>query len=103
MVEPLSVGRSASVIVMASKWCAGDMAESRDSLPDQAQVQAQAQAQEQPHLGHGILVREFDFEFPATLDPVWVPGNPYRSHFFNGVSLTMPYLEPFLVLSLIHI
>ena len=95
MVEPLSVGRSASVIVMASKWCAGDMAESRDSLPDQAQ--AQAQAQEQPHLGHGILVREFDFEFPATLDPVWVPGNPYRSHFFNGVSLTMPYLEPFLV------
>lgn len=47
--------------------------------------------------GHGIVVRAFDFDFPDTLDPVWVPDNPYRSHFFNGVSLTMPYLEPFLV------
>ncbi|MBT3833081.1 MAG: metal-dependent hydrolase [Gammaproteobacteria bacterium] len=43
-----------------------------------------------------IPVRHFDFEFPDNLDPVWVPDNPYRAHFFNGVSLTMPYLEPFL-------
>jgi uncharacterized protein len=43
-----------------------------------------------------IPVRHFDFEFPDSLDPVWVPDNPYRAHFFNGVSLTMPYLEPFL-------
>ena len=48
-------------------------------------------------MGHSIVVRTFDFDFPDTLDPVWVPDNPYRSHFFNGVSLTMPYLEPYLV------
>lgn len=47
--------------------------------------------------GHEIPVREFAFDFPDTIDPVWVPGNPWRSHFYNGVSLTMPYLEPFLV------
>ncbi len=43
-----------------------------------------------------IPVRHFDFEFPESLDPMWVPDNPYRAHFLNGVSLTMPYLEPFL-------
>lgn len=43
-----------------------------------------------------IQIRPFDFDFPADLDPNWVPDNPYRSHFYNGVSLTMPYLEPFL-------
>ncbi len=47
--------------------------------------------------GQGIRVRPFEFDFPEQLDTVWVPGNPYRSHFFNGVSLTMPYLEPYLV------
>lgn len=50
----------------------------------------------QQHKRNIIPVRHFDFEFPDSLDPVWVPGNPYRAHFFNGVSLTMPYLEPFL-------
>ncbi len=44
-----------------------------------------------------IIVRPFSFEFPDDLDPKWVPDKPVRSHFFNGVSLTMPYLEPFLV------
>lgn len=44
-----------------------------------------------------IIVRPFSFDFPDDLDPCWVPGNPARSHFFNGASLTMPYLEPFLV------
>ncbi|HIF64627.1 MAG TPA: metal-dependent hydrolase [Deltaproteobacteria bacterium] len=44
-----------------------------------------------------IVVRPFAFEFPEDLDPLWVPANPVRSHFFNGVSLTMPYLEPYLV------
>ena len=44
-----------------------------------------------------IVVRPFAFEFPEDLDPLWVPDNPVRSHFFNGVSLTMPYLEPYLV------
>ena len=65
------------------------MSESRGSLSEQEQKPSESSQR--------IVVRTFDFEFPATLDPVWVPGNPYRSHFFNGVSLTMPYLEPFLV------
>lgn len=43
-----------------------------------------------------IHVRPFDFDFPVDLNPDWVPGNPYRAHIYNGVSLTMPYLEPFL-------
>lgn len=44
-----------------------------------------------------IIVREFSFEFPDKLDPIWIPGERVRSHMFNGLSLTMPYLEPFLV------
>ena len=44
-----------------------------------------------------ITIRPFSFDFPDGLDPKWVPSNIVRSHFFNGVSLTMPYLEPFLV------
>ena len=47
--------------------------------------------------GHDIPIRQFQFDFPDTVDPVWVPNNPARSHFYNGVSLTMPYLEPYLV------
>lgn len=46
-----------------------------------------------------IVVRAFAFEFPDDLDPHWVPGNPVRSHLFNGFSLTMPYLEPYLIKS----
>ena len=44
-----------------------------------------------------IIVRQFAFEFPDDLDPHWVPDHIVRSHLFNGLSLTMPYLEPFLV------
>lgn len=44
-----------------------------------------------------IIVRQFAFEFPADLNPQWIPGHVVRSHLFNGLSLTMPYLEPFLV------
>ena len=46
-----------------------------------------------------IIIRPFAFEFPDDLDPVWVPDNPFRSHLFNGLSLTMPYLEPYLMKS----
>lgn len=46
-----------------------------------------------------ILPRDFNFEFPEDLDPIWAPENPVRSHLFNGFSLTMPYLEPFLIRS----
>ena len=44
-----------------------------------------------------IVVRQFTFAFPDDLDPIWVPDHVVRSHLFNGLSLTMPYLEPFLV------
>ncbi|HCD28551.1 MAG TPA: metal-dependent hydrolase [Gammaproteobacteria bacterium] len=44
-----------------------------------------------------IVIRNFSFEFPPDTDPLWIPNQRVRSHFFNGVSLTMPYLEPFLV------
>ncbi len=47
-----------------------------------------------------IIIRPFAFEFPDDLDPVWVPDNPFRSHLFNGLSLTMPYLEPYLIKSI---
>lgn len=44
-----------------------------------------------------IIIRKFAFDFPDDLDPVWCPGNRVRSHMFNGFSLTMPYLEPFII------
>ena len=49
-----------------------------------------------------IVIRDFSFEFPEDLDPVWIPDNPVRSHLFNGFSLTMPYLEPYLIRSILR-
>ncbi|MEH6911553.1 MAG: metal-dependent hydrolase [Oceanicoccus sp.] len=49
-----------------------------------------------------LVVRDFTFNFPEDIDPVWAPGNPVRSHLFNGFSLTMPYLEPFLIRSVLR-
>ncbi len=46
-----------------------------------------------------IVIRKFDFRFPDDLNPVWIPDEPVRSHLFNGLSLTMPYLEPYLIKS----
>ena len=48
-----------------------------------------------------IVVRDFNFEFPDDIDPVWAPDNPVRSHLFNGMSLSMPYLEPYLIRSIL--
>lgn len=47
-----------------------------------------------------IVVRRVPFEFPDDLDPVWHPDHREWSHMINGVSLTMPYLEPFLIATL---
>ena len=47
-----------------------------------------------------IVIRAYAFEFPDALEPQWIPGNPVRSHLFNGMSLTMPYLEPYLIKSM---
>ena len=47
-----------------------------------------------------IVVRRVPFEFPDDLDPVWNPGHREWSHMINGASMTMPYLEPFLIATL---
>ncbi|MEM8619630.1 MAG: metal-dependent hydrolase [Actinomycetota bacterium] len=47
-----------------------------------------------------IVVRRVPFEFPDDLDPVRNPGHHEWSHMLNGASLTMPYLEPFLIATL---
>lgn len=47
-----------------------------------------------------IVIRAFNFDFPDDLDPVWAPNARVRSHLFNGFSLTMPYLEPYLIRSM---
>lgn len=46
-----------------------------------------------------IVVRRVGFKFPDDLDPVWNAEQPEWSHMVNGMSLTMPYLEPFLIKS----
>jgi len=46
---------------------------------------------------HAIVVRAFAFDFPADLSPRWNPAHVVRSHLFNGFSLTMPYVEPFMI------
>lgn len=53
--------------------------------------------QYQPKCVDEIVLRPFAFEFPEDLDPVWAPDNVSRSLLFNGFSVAMPYLEPFLV------
>ena len=44
-----------------------------------------------------LVVRKIDFELEQDIDPVWNPAKPEWSHMFTGASLTMPYLEPFLI------
>lgn len=47
-----------------------------------------------------IPIRKFDFVFANDLNPIWIPNKPARSHLFNGLSITMPYLEPYLIKSM---
>lgn len=44
-----------------------------------------------------IIVRTIPFAFEESINPVWNPSKPEWSHMANGASLTMPYLEPFLI------
>ena len=48
-------------------------------------------------MSHDIEVRKVPFEFADDVPAVWNPGRPEWSHMMNGASLTMPYLEPFLI------
>ena len=43
------------------------------------------------------IPRRIDFAFPDDLDPNWKAHDPEFCAMVNGASLTMPYLEPFLV------
>lgn len=46
-----------------------------------------------------LIVRKIPFEFPEDLNPIWHPHHEW-SQMVNGASVTMPYLEPFLVATL---
>ena len=52
--------------------------------------------QSQPH---DIVVRKIPFEFDEGIEPIWHKQQPEWSHMLNGASMTMPYLEPFLIRS----
>lgn len=46
---------------------------------------------------HDITVRRMAFDFPEGLDPDFTPGRPERSYNLIGLSLLLPYLEPYLI------
>ncbi len=46
---------------------------------------------------NSITVRQMDFSFSEGLDPVLVPGEPEQSYLMVGLSLLLPYLEPYLI------
>ena len=47
-----------------------------------------------------IDIRQVPFEFPDDLNPVWNEAHREWSHMVNGASVSMPYLEPFLIATL---
>jgi predicted metal-dependent hydrolase len=49
---------------------------------------------------HGITIRRPALEYPADLDPVVIEGNPEESYVVVGLSLLLPYLEPYLIRSM---
>ena len=48
-------------------------------------------------MSSSIVVRRMPFAFSEPIAAVWNPARPEWSHMVNGASLTMPYLEPFLI------
>ncbi len=58
---------------------------------------ARAAGQREASTPHGIIVRKIPFAFDEGIEPIWNPAQPEWSHMVNGASLTMPYLEPFLI------
>ncbi len=47
-----------------------------------------------------ITVRSPDFSFPTRIDPIDIDGQPELFYVLVGVSLSLPYLEPFLIRTL---
>ncbi|MEM7137846.1 MAG: metal-dependent hydrolase [Myxococcota bacterium] len=58
-----------------------------------------ASAPQSPKYDDKLTVRRIPFEFPADLDPHWHPHEIEWGHMVNGASLSMPYLEPYLIKS----
>lgn len=46
---------------------------------------------------HDITVRRMQFDFPDGIDPVIIEGQPEESFRTLGLSLLLPYLEPYLI------
>ncbi|MFT6490374.1 MAG: putative metal-dependent hydrolase [Parvibaculaceae bacterium] len=44
-----------------------------------------------------MVIRKIPFAYVDSIEPIWNPKKPEWSHMVNGASLTMPYLEPFLI------
>lgn len=44
-----------------------------------------------------LEVRKIPFQFDDDINVHWIPNEPELSAMFNGSSITMPYLEPFLM------
>lgn len=44
-----------------------------------------------------IVTRRIPFEFSDDIKAHWVPDKPEFSQMWNGLSLTMPFLEPYLI------
>lgn len=47
-----------------------------------------------------LTVRRVPLKFPADLDPIIVPGCPEELFVDIGLSLLLPYMEPYLVRSM---
>ncbi len=43
------------------------------------------------------VTRKVPFDFPDDIHPHWMPTRPEMSQIWNGFSLTMPFLEPYLI------
>jgi predicted metal-dependent hydrolase len=44
-----------------------------------------------------IVIRQMDFGFPESLDPIVIEGQPEASYRVLGLSLLLPFLEPYLI------
>jgi predicted metal-dependent hydrolase len=53
-----------------------------------------------PNATPPLAARRIAFEFPQDMPVNWMPRDPEFAAMLNGASLTMPYLEPFLIRSM---
>ena len=47
-----------------------------------------------------IQIRKVALPFPAALDPLLIEGQPEESYLLVGLSLLLPFLEPYLIRSI---